>query len=379
MAVDVARRSGRRLLLAGKVDIGDRPWFQARVEPLVDGDRIRIVGEVDEPAKAKLLADASALLFPIAWDELFGLVVVEALAAGTPVIRMRRASVPELVEHGETGFVVDDVDGMVWAVDQLDVIDHGRGADATRNGDSASSGCSASSRTGCARPSIAARAPGSGRRPSRSADAAAEAARGGDQATEPSSRRGPRTGVAASATTSSGVFPPRQRWYTATFQLARGRWSAAPSSSPGLPKRMRRPSPPRSATTSRSSGRRGSSKPLAERAVAPAPGRVLRERRVAQVRDVVAAVVMQDQQAAAGPEHAIRLGKLRRLDTPEGSPGGSHDIGRAVLERQLPILERDRHDARISRHRRARPAHHPPDRRAPHRDARPGRAPAAPA
>jgi glycosyltransferase involved in cell wall biosynthesis len=126
VAVEVARRSGRRLLLAGKVDNGDRPWFQAQVEPLVDGDRIRIVGEVDEPAKAKLLADAAALLFPIAWDEPFGLVVVEALAAGTPVIGMRRASVPELVEHGETGFVVDDPEGMVRAVEQLDVIDRGR-------------------------------------------------------------------------------------------------------------------------------------------------------------------------------------------------------------------------------------------------------------
>ena len=126
VAVEVARRTGRRLLLAGKVDNGDRPWFQAQVEPLVDGDHIRIVGEVDEPAKAKLLADAVGLLFPIAWDEPFGLVVVEALAAGTPVIGMRRASVPELIEHGETGFVVDDADAMVRAVDQLDVIDRGR-------------------------------------------------------------------------------------------------------------------------------------------------------------------------------------------------------------------------------------------------------------
>jgi glycosyltransferase involved in cell wall biosynthesis len=126
VAVEVARRTGRRLLLAGKVDNGDRPWFQAQVEPLVDGDHIRIVGEVDEPAKAKLLADAAGLLFPIAWDEPFGLVVVEALAAGTPVIGMRRASVPELIEHGETGFVVDDTDAMVRAVDQLDAIDRGR-------------------------------------------------------------------------------------------------------------------------------------------------------------------------------------------------------------------------------------------------------------
>ena len=123
VAVDVARRTGRRLLLAGKVDQGDRAWFETQVEPHVDGECIRLVGEVDEPAKASLLAEAAALLFPIAWDEPFGLVVVEALAAGTPVIGMRRASVPELVDHGETGFVVDDADAMVRAVGQLDAID----------------------------------------------------------------------------------------------------------------------------------------------------------------------------------------------------------------------------------------------------------------
>jgi len=126
VAVEVARQTGRRLLLAGKVDSGDRPWFETNVAPLVDGERIRVVGEVDEPAKARLLADAAALLFPIAWDEPFGLVVVEALAAGTPVIGMRRASVPELVDHGETGFVVDDAEGMARAVGHLDDIDRER-------------------------------------------------------------------------------------------------------------------------------------------------------------------------------------------------------------------------------------------------------------
>jgi glycosyltransferase involved in cell wall biosynthesis len=124
-AVAVARRTGRRLLLAGKVDQADRPWFETHIAPLVDGGRIRVVGEVDGPAKARLLAEAAALLFPIAWDEPFGLVVVEALAAGTPVIGMRRASVPELVDHAETGFVVDDAEGMAQAVAQLDVIDRG--------------------------------------------------------------------------------------------------------------------------------------------------------------------------------------------------------------------------------------------------------------
>jgi glycosyltransferase involved in cell wall biosynthesis len=123
VAIEVARRSGRRLLLAGKVDGGDREWYEATIAPRIDGDRIRLVGEVDEPAKATLLAGAAAMLFPIAWDEPFGLVVVEALAAGTPVVAFGRGSVPELVDHGRTGFVVDDVDAMVDAVGRIGALD----------------------------------------------------------------------------------------------------------------------------------------------------------------------------------------------------------------------------------------------------------------
>lgn len=91
--------------------------------PHVDGDRVRIVGEVEETAKARLLADAAALLFPIAWEEPFGLVIAEALAAGTPVIGFRRGSVPELVEHGVTGFVVDDVASMAAAIERVGSLD----------------------------------------------------------------------------------------------------------------------------------------------------------------------------------------------------------------------------------------------------------------
>ena len=92
---------------------------ETQVEPHFDGDRDPLRRRGRRPAKASLLAGAAALLFPIEWDEPFGLVMVEALAAGTPVIGFRRASVPEVVDHGETGFVVDDVDGMVRAIGQL--------------------------------------------------------------------------------------------------------------------------------------------------------------------------------------------------------------------------------------------------------------------
>jgi glycosyltransferase involved in cell wall biosynthesis len=122
-AIEAARRSGRRLILAGKLDAADGDHFRRSIEPHVDGDRIRLVGEVGGTAKRELLAGADALLFPIEWDEPFGLVMVEALSSGTPVIGFRRASVPEVVEDGRTGFVVDDIEGMVAAIGRIDQID----------------------------------------------------------------------------------------------------------------------------------------------------------------------------------------------------------------------------------------------------------------
>jgi glycosyltransferase involved in cell wall biosynthesis len=122
-AIEAAQRAGRRLILAGKIDTGDADHVRAALEPSIDGDRIRSVGEADAEMKRRLLAGADALLFPIEWDEPFGLVMVEALASGTPVIGYRRASVPEIVEDGRTGFVVDGIDGMVEAIGRLGEID----------------------------------------------------------------------------------------------------------------------------------------------------------------------------------------------------------------------------------------------------------------
>ena len=122
-AIEAARRSGRRLLLAGKVDTADQEHFASAIQPHLDGDRIRYVGEADAALKRELLSTARALLFPIEWDEPFGLVMIEALSCGTPVLGLSRASVPEVVENGVTGFVVEDVDGLVRAIDQVDAID----------------------------------------------------------------------------------------------------------------------------------------------------------------------------------------------------------------------------------------------------------------
>ena len=96
---------------------------RSAVEPWLDGDRIRTVGEVGGETKRALLAGADALLFPIEWAEPFGLVMIEALATGTPVIGFRRASVPEVIRDGETGFVVDDIDEMADAIGRLGEID----------------------------------------------------------------------------------------------------------------------------------------------------------------------------------------------------------------------------------------------------------------
>ncbi len=122
-AIEAARRAGRRLILAGKEDPADVDHFESDIEPTLDGDRVRAVGEVGGETKRALLAGADALLFPIEWDEPFGLVMVEALATGTPVIGFRRASVPEVIEDGRTGFVVDDIDGMVAAIGRVNEID----------------------------------------------------------------------------------------------------------------------------------------------------------------------------------------------------------------------------------------------------------------
>ncbi|MFL5755820.1 MAG: glycosyltransferase family 4 protein [Chloroflexota bacterium] len=122
-AIAAARLAGRRLILAGKVDSVDDEWYAERIVPQVDGDQIQVVGEVRESTKERLLTDADALLFPISWDEPFGLVIVEALAAGTPVLGFARGSVPELVDNGVTGWVVDDVEQLASAIGRIKDLD----------------------------------------------------------------------------------------------------------------------------------------------------------------------------------------------------------------------------------------------------------------
>jgi glycosyltransferase involved in cell wall biosynthesis len=123
-AIEVARRLGRKLILAWKIDpYWDGDFFERVVMPEIDGRQIIFVGEANASQKRELYRKAACLLLPITWDEPFGLVMVEAMACGTPVIAFNRGSVQEVIAHGKTGFIVEDVDEMAEQVTKLDNID----------------------------------------------------------------------------------------------------------------------------------------------------------------------------------------------------------------------------------------------------------------
>lgn len=123
LAIEIARRAGRRFIIAGNIPDEKRAWVEAHVLPQVDGDRVRYVGSVDDSQKNALLGEAAALLMPILWDEPFGIVMIEAMACGTPVLGMPRGAVPEIVQHGLTGFVERDIDGLAASVAHLSELD----------------------------------------------------------------------------------------------------------------------------------------------------------------------------------------------------------------------------------------------------------------
>jgi glycosyltransferase involved in cell wall biosynthesis len=123
-AIEVARRSGRRLLLAGIVQ--DHAYFEQRIEPQLDGDQVRYLGSVGPAERDALLGGAYALLHLIDFDEPFGLSMVEAMACGTPVIAYPRGSVPELIQHGATGFIVANIAEAIIALGEVEALDRSR-------------------------------------------------------------------------------------------------------------------------------------------------------------------------------------------------------------------------------------------------------------
>lgn len=109
-AIQLANASGLPLRIAAKIPRGERRFFSEQLEPMIDGTKVRLVGEVNDREKEGFLGGAMALLFPIEWPEPFGLVMIEAMACGTPVIAFRRGSVLEIIEDGVSGFIVENQD-----------------------------------------------------------------------------------------------------------------------------------------------------------------------------------------------------------------------------------------------------------------------------
>jgi len=125
-AIEIARKAGWKLKIAAKIDPSDRYYFNKQIKPLLDQPFIDFIGEVGRPDAGKLLGGAAALLFPIDWPEPFGLVMIEALACGTPVIAFREGSVPEVITDGVTGFIVEDVEQAADAAGRIGQIDRAR-------------------------------------------------------------------------------------------------------------------------------------------------------------------------------------------------------------------------------------------------------------
>lgn len=122
VAIEIARKSGMELKIAAKVDTVDREYFDTAIEPLLDSSHIQYVGEIGEAEKDNFLGNAYALLFPIDWPEPFGLVMIEAMACGTPIIAHLQGSVPEVMDQGVTGYIVKNTREAIDAVKNIDKI-----------------------------------------------------------------------------------------------------------------------------------------------------------------------------------------------------------------------------------------------------------------
>lgn len=124
-AIKVAKRTRNKLIIAGTVNPRDQQFFQKEIKPKIDKKLIFYIGPVNHRQKVKVLKKAQALLYPISWEEPFGLVMIEAQACGTPVIAFKKGSVPEIVKDKKTGFIVNNIKEMAEALDNIDQIDRG--------------------------------------------------------------------------------------------------------------------------------------------------------------------------------------------------------------------------------------------------------------
>jgi glycosyltransferase involved in cell wall biosynthesis len=125
-AIEIAKRANIKLKIAAKVDPADKHYMETRIRPLLDHPLVEFIGEIGEKEKPDFLGNAFALLFPIDWVEPFGLVMIEAMACGTPTIAFRQGSVPEIIDNGVTGFVVENIDESVAALAKVQYFDRAR-------------------------------------------------------------------------------------------------------------------------------------------------------------------------------------------------------------------------------------------------------------
>ncbi len=125
-AIEIATAVGMPIKIAAKVDRADIEYYKAVIEPLLSRPGVEYIGEIDERSKIKFLGEASALIFPIDWPEPFGLVMIEAMACGTPVLAFRHGSVPEIIDEGVTGITVDTIDEAIRSVPRLLGLDRRR-------------------------------------------------------------------------------------------------------------------------------------------------------------------------------------------------------------------------------------------------------------
>jgi glycosyltransferase involved in cell wall biosynthesis len=121
-AIEIAKRIGMEIKIAAKVDAVDRAYFEDRIAPLLKGPLVEYVGEIADGEKDEFLGNAYALLFPIDWPEPFGLVMIEAMACGTPVIAYRHGAIPEVIEDGVTGFIVDGLEDAIRAAERISTL-----------------------------------------------------------------------------------------------------------------------------------------------------------------------------------------------------------------------------------------------------------------
>ncbi|MBE9226969.1 glycosyltransferase family 4 protein [Phormidium sp. LEGE 05292] len=123
LAIEIAKCSGWQLKIAGKVDVVDRLYFEQEIKPHIDGEQIQFIGEANHAQKSKLMGNAAATLFPITWREPFGLVMIESMVTGTPVIAMNMGSTSEIIAHGKTGFLCNSVEECVAAIERATQLD----------------------------------------------------------------------------------------------------------------------------------------------------------------------------------------------------------------------------------------------------------------